>query len=624
MKVKKTIIKCAAAAALALLGVQGAAAGNIVYSLGDNTTQYGTGGKNAETYDVGIRISDPNLKGVSIKGVRIAFPFANGLSNAKAWLTKQLPEIKSSKAGEFDILTQSFTIAEGYTEVLFSKPYTLTDEGVYVGYSFDVEKVETALYPVWTGKYTSPDGFYIHTTKIYRTAWRSLYGQAGDLTIQVLLEGDKIYTNAATVGEIEEANVETGKESTTTFQLVNYGSNGIQSFDYTLSIDGKNISKHVDLDEAVPAVYGQTVGITAQLPALPKKGAYPLTIVISKVNGVSNKQPNAFGQGVVNVYNTLPTHRAVVEEYTGTWCGYCPRGYVGLEEMNRLYPNDFIALSYHNADPMEVFTVNEFPWNPAVLGEFPGYPSAAIDRIMQTDAFSGNSQYGTFGIDKAWLERNKVFAPAEVEVRTKWDSSNSNVLVATAEVTFPVERADNPYELGFVLTSDGLTGTASEWRQANYYSGEAGWPSSMDMFVEGGSKVADLVFNDVVVARSGAAGIEGSVKSPIKADETQSYEYKFDISTLKPDLVADKSKLRVNVLLINKQTGEIVNANKAWAGKSSTDGISNLAAGENASVVGVSFYDLQGRRIQSPRSGIFFRQERLANGQMKVQKVVVR
>lgn len=595
-------------AAALTLGVQSVAAGDIVYSLGDAELNYGTGGKNAETYDVALRIDAPALVGVSITGVRIAFSSAEYLSNARAWLSKELPAIKSSKAGDPDIATQTFELAEGTTEVTFAEPYTITAEGVYVGYSFDTEKVEQALRPVLTTGYTSPNGLYIHTTKVFRTAWRSLYGTAGDLAIQVLLSGDGIKDNAAAVGYIPEVNAKTGTVTKATFEAINHGSAGLQSIDYTYSLDGQTLSGHHDFSPAIAAVFGASASIDIELPAVATKDAYQLDVEITKVNGVDNEDDAPQGKGVVNIYNLLPKHRAVVEEYTGTWCGYCPRGFVGLEEMQRLYPDDFIGISYHNGDPMAV--TNDYP-SPVA-----GFPDAWLDRVVQTDAFSGFSTYGTFGIDKAWLDRCEVFAPASIDIEANWANEAQSTLQATAYVTFPLNHSDCPYEVGFVLVADGLTGTSSSWQQSNYYSGETGWPSSMDQFTQGEKYVSGLVFNFVMVARSGIAGIEGSLQAPIVSDVAQAVTYSFDVDGLGTTLVQDKQKLHVVALLINKATGEIVNANKVRVG-GTTNAIEQLALDESDVVVRTDYYDLQGRATALPRSGLYVKKETLRNGKVR-------
>lgn len=616
---KHTLLYYIIAAALTL-GVRGTAfaqADNeILYSLGEAEMEYGTGGRNAETYDVALRIADPVLVGLQVKAVRISFAQTENVSGAYAWLTRELPAIKSSKAGEPDICKKAFDVSADDVEVVFDEPYTITDEGVYVGYSFDVAKVTgDAVRPVKTTRYTSPDGFYIHTTKIYRTAWRSLYPNAGQLAIQVVLGGDKVMHHAASPVSAPELNLKTGQSWWSGFELVNHGNRGISRVEYTVEVDGQTYTNEETVN--VPNIFGRYTEVPFEIPALSEKGAYPYTITVVKINGEPNEDPSPVISGVCNVYNTLPKHRSVLEEYTGTWCGYCPRGFVGLEEMNRLYPDDFIGVSYHNSDPMEI--TSQFP------NTVSGYPDAWLDRVAQTDAFCGDSQYGTFGIDQAWLKACSVFAPVAVEVESRW--ADDETLEATAYVTFPLEHAECPYEVGFMLTQDGMTGTESGWTQSNYYSGEEGWPESMDEFTQGGSKVSGLVFNDVLVARSGIAGIQGSLTAPIVADVAQQCSYSFKMSdvvnTSKENIVQDKEKLRIIALVIDTRDGSIVNANKAMAGQSSlTTGIARPALSQDEVVSRVDYYDLQGRRTVKPSQGrLYLKTETLNNGQVRTTKV---
>jgi len=604
-----TAYRLLAAALLATIVATGAAAQDapdqITFSQGQAATTYGTGGKNAETYDVALRLYDEALVGAQVKAVRIAFPSAEHLSGAKAWLATQLPDIKSSKAQDPDITQKAFDVSTEWVEVTFDTPYTLTQDGVYVGYSFDVEKVDKAVQPVLTTGYTSPDGFYIHTTKVYRTAWRPLYGSAGDLAIEVVLAGDVIMRHAAAVSYIPELNTRSGLSTDVTFEVRNLGNEGIKSLDYTYQLDGQTHTAHADVD--VAPVFGYDTELTLTLPAIASKGVYPLDISIASVNG----QPNEYGaSGLtanVNVYNTLPKHRPLLEEYTGTWCGYCPRGFVGLEEMNRLFPDDFIGVSYHNGDAMEV--TSQFP------SSISGFPDAWLDRTLQVDAFCGFSAYGVFGIDKVWKLQSETFAPAAIDIATEW--SGEETLQTTAYVTFPLDRDDCPYEVGFLLVEDGLTGTGSGWTQSNYYNGETGWPESMDLFTQGGSKVSGLVFNDVLVARSSLRGIEGSLQAPIVADVAQQYTYTFNMADVKntsgESLVHDKQQLRVVAILIDKESGVVVNAQKAVAGTGTT-GVGTVAMQPSEVPASTVYHDMQGRRVTRPGRGIYIKTVTLADG----------
>ena len=591
----------------------------ILYSRGDSALTVGTGVTKAETFDLCQELKDRALVGMRVKALRVTFPFANGLSNGQVWLSKQLPTIKSQKMQPVDIATKAFTPKRGYTEVVLDEPYTITEEGLYVGYTFKMEASSTARKPVVTSRKSSAGGCYIHSSQMYRTAWHDMTGDWNDLAVEVVLEGESVAENSAGVGRVEEIKGHTGEVTETTVEIINHGTAGVKEFDYTWSIAGQTGTGHVTLrgTNVLPGIAGRSTTFKVKLPPVATKGQYTVTIDITKVNGIDNTDVARQGEGKVNLYNTLPKHRAVLEEYTGTWCGYCPRGFVGLEEMNRLYPDDFIGISYHNKDPLE-FTQN-FPSN------VPGFPAAFIDRSVPTDAFAGNSGGKVFGIDAVWKSACEVPAPAEVDIETTW--LEDSILKATSLVAFPVENAECPYEVSFCLLCDGLTGTGRQWAQANYYAGESGWPATMNEFTQGGSYVNGLTFNFVIVARSSVSGIEGSLKAPIEADVTQTYDWQFDLrevlNTSDKPIIQDKEKLSVVVLLIEKATGKIVNANKVKAG-SSTLGIEEpVARTADERVVSVAWYDLEGRRVTMPHHGVYIKAETLQNGQQRRRKVMM-
>ena len=615
MKLSKKLFT--AVAALVLCGGAATAQNSIYYALGDSANTYGTGTSKAETYNVAIHISEPSLVGATIKGVRIAFPYEEGLSDASAWLSKELPPVKSRKVTEPDVASKAFTLAKGYTEVSFDEPYTITAEGIYVGYAFTQDAGSDIAYPVVVTAEDRDGGLFVHSTSTYRTAWRDFsFSGNGALAIQVLVEGDAIKTDAVAVQSVSTLNLLAGQAGEAKAVLVNHGANGISSVDYTVALGDFSEERHADLDTPVPGVFSSQTTLNIPLPVLAQKGTYDLSVKVTQVNGKANDDEGAKGQSQVFVFNTLPKHRPVLEEYTGTWCGYCPRGFVGLEEMQRLYPDDFIGISYHNGDPMEVIPSSQYPWNAQVLGSFPGYPAASLDRLYATDAYCGFGAYTTFGIDQAWLSVSEVFSPADVQVESEW-SADGETLEATAYVTFPLDRSDCPYEVGFVLVADGLTGTDSSWDQSNYYGGATGWPSSMDEFTQGDSYVKGLTYNFVYVARSGISGISGSLAAPVVADEAQSVSYSFDLASIKntsnQPVVQDKNKLRVIALLFDKETSAIVNANKADAGASSvTTGVEQLKAVAPAAN---TFFDLQGRRVSRPAHGLY-----IVNGKKVVLK----
>ena len=167
-------------------------ADEIIYSRGDSAIIVGTESDKAETYDVAQLLNDRALVGMRIKAVRVTFPYSSGITGAMVWLSSSLPDIKSQRMQQPDIATQEFSARKGYTEVVFSEPYTITEDSVYVGYTFKLEANAPGRKPVVTTRKSSIGGFFIHSSQKYRTAWHDLYTKFNDLAIQIVLEGDDV------------------------------------------------------------------------------------------------------------------------------------------------------------------------------------------------------------------------------------------------------------------------------------------------------------------------------------------------------------------------------------------------------------------------------------------------
>ena len=65
----------------------------------------------------------------------------------------------------------------------------------------------------------------------------------------------------------------------------------------------------------------------------------------------------------------------LVEDYTGTWCGYCTRVSFAIEELKK-QTNDAVVIAIHQGDPMQ------FPLEATLRSHFgvTGFPTAFVDR----------------------------------------------------------------------------------------------------------------------------------------------------------------------------------------------------------------------------------------------------
>lgn len=588
--------------------------GEIALNLGFAESQnkaYGTALNDDETYDVTFHLKDPSLVGTQVVAINVPFYSIDEISNTKVWLSKSL----SLADGQFtpDALVQDFVAGKGFTKVVLNQPYTITEDGIYIGYTFTQAADPFATPVVLTG-YTSDGGFIIHTDKVFQNGWFNKYEEYGDLALEVVLKGDKIKAFAVSPENAQDFFAQVDQESQMSVDITNYGYKGAKNIDYTYEVAGLSGTGHIDLDPALEAAYGAFHNFNIPLPAIAQKGAYPLTIKVTKVDGETNEALDNDVEATVNVFTVMPKKRPVLEEYTGTWCGYCPRGFVALQKMSKLYPDDFIALSYHNGDPME-FTTN-FP------SDVEGFPDAWLDRVHQTDAYCGDEEYAVWGIEKVWLDHCKDFGIADLNLTANWTDEKQNAIDINTIATFPLPINNSPYILEYALVADGLTGTGSKWAQSNYYSGAEGWPADMFKFTAGDDYVNGLVFNDVIVERE---IVDEALPATIAEDAVIGHNYQMfadnALNTNYEPIIQDKNKVNIVVMLVNTLTGKIANAAKCRVMAAGT-GINDAPTSHIIDTV--SYYDLSGRKVLIPNGGVYIKAIRYKDGTTLNKKVLMK
>ena len=571
----------------------------------------------AMTYDVAMKLNDEASAGTHIDAISFALMNTEGISDVKVWLSTNL-RVEDGKNAPNLIEIPVANPEAGINTITLEKPYTISEGGVYVGYSFTVNDatIEANQFPVVVIGGAHEGGLYLHGAPIY-VGWTDISAGANSSAyITVSVSGSAIKNNAVAILPNATAYVKVGEPIVVESSLVNHGAKGITSVDIDYTINGTTTTKHIDLDEPVDGNFGSSTVVKAELPALAERGTYDLKAKVTKVNGADNNDAALEATSTVVILNTVPKHRTLLEEYTGTWCGWCVRGFVGLEKLAELYPDEYVLVSYHNSDPMEIMSSSNFP------SPVQGFPTSWMDRIEEVDPYYG-STYGVspFTVVNDLSERNKVFGQADIQLSASLDADNSAVNVA-ANVTFPYDLTDSKYALEYILVANGLTGAeGTSWDQSNYYSGTEGLDENLAPFAELGSSVPGLVFNDVAVLTSQIGGIEGSLPATISADQAISHAYAFDlndaVNTSGAPVIQDVNQLSVVAIIVDTATGEVVNAIKVAVG-SVADGIETIQKNGISTVA--ERYNAAGQRITAPQKGLNI--IKLSNG--KTIKVIVK
>jgi hypothetical protein len=266
-----------------------------------------------------------------------------------------------------------------------------------------------------------------------------------------------------------------------------------------------------------------------------------IEVTITGVNG--NTDPNMSNNDAEALFNTvsqMADKSVVIEEGTGTWCGWCPRGAVAMDYMESTYPNDFIGIAVHNSDPMTVAAYD-------AAANFSGFPGCNVDRALLD---MGVSQAA---FEQYYQDRIDMIVPAAINATKTLNGSNLQINVST---TFYTTFAASNFRLGVIMTEDDVTGTSSGYNQTNYYEGGSqgamgGYESLPDPV-----PAAQMVYNHVGRALLGGYdGQAGSVPAAITDGQTVNYTFNYTIPA-----TSTANDMHAVAVLIDNNTGEIVNA----------------------------------------------------------------
>ena len=573
----------------------------------DNFKAAGFSAGRAQGYDVALFVNDPSLHGLKVKGLRISAP-ATGIAQYTGWLSTGLAlEIKDGvKVAKADIASNVGNVADGHAEVLFDEPYEIGENGFFAGYTIPVTVEER---PMMITSDKMGGGFWLHTTAAYRN-WTDM-SSMGSPCIELILEGQQ--ENAATI--ILPANIFSKKDAPiyVNATLYNHGTSTLTASEYTYEING--VTNTATLNSNIKGDHwGRSSNITIELPAIAEAGGYPLTVTVTAVNGNENQDVVPTHEGMVNIMDFVPTHRVLVEEYTGTWCGWCTRGLVAMKLLAETYGDDFIGVAYHNGDPMAI--TDNYPNN------VQGFPSAFVERYYDVDPYYGYESNG-FGMKDLVEYLMTQLAPVDLNVKADWADEAKTELKATVESNFVMDAQGSDYAIEVMLIEDDMYGPAgTDWDQHNYYADMADQYASepnLGPLCELPDVISDYHFNDVLVATSGV--IDECMPESIVGNTVNSFEYSFNVEDIYnlnyEPLIQNKDKLHVVAIVIDKATGKVINAAKGHIGNTAVNEIS-----DNKAVASTIYFDLTGRMVANPTSGIYVKVVRYTDGSQRSFKVL--
>ncbi len=349
-------------------------------------------------------------------------------------------------------------------------------------------------------------------------------------------------TQIVTTGEIA------GQTFAPQVRVLNGGTTAINSFDvdfeyngltYSTSVAGQNLASLASYMVTMPAI-----------TLAPTNGTY--TAIVSNVNGgVDDIGADDTLTNLISPIVPAAGKLVVSEEGTGTWCQWCPRGAVFMDQFSQKYDGYWVGIAIHNGDPM---TVTEYD---AAFGSLiSGYPSATVDRGVDVDPSAMSSQF---------FQRLQVAPKATLVNGALWDAT-SRTLNVSVTANFSAS-ATSSYKLACVLTEDGVTGTSSSYNQSNSYAG--GGNGVMGGYETKPNPVpaAQMVYDHVARAIAPSfAGYTNSFPATVSSGDSHTLNFTFELPS-----TWNENEMHIVGLLIDP-TGRIDNAGTATIADAVTNG----------------------------------------------------
>lgn len=542
----------------------------------------------------------------------LSFGFGSGIN-------KNITIFIAHNLDEAPFYTQTAKIAQvkHWNDITLDTPLDLTTEtgDLYVG--FYLKTASTRDFQLGVDEATTTNGHsnYMIAASYDDELWGNFMDRTekyGNACIRAIISGDNLPKSTAVMGQVVAPNYATpGQPFAFSMEVRNTGCDDITTLDATYQIGNDSpIVYTLTLPEPLKPGKSATINIEDALTQSDNVDM-PLDAWVSSVNGIASVDPEHF-TAYFPCSASLFERRMVVEEGTGTWCNYCPIGYVAMEYMRDHYTDgSWIGIAVHNDNQTGQEPMHCDAYQPFVNDYAPGFPYATVNRDQEVGTLTSPS----------WQLLNALYPALHIACYQGIQVLESSLtpegkIHVKLGAKFAKAFKNHPYALSIVLTEDNL----GPYVQGNNYA--AMQPTADDPYMaefnaggKYGKTRAEIIYNDVARHVEGFYGIQGSLPNNLEAGVDYIYECDIDMPAPIPaannlageeipEHATDTQNLNVIGLIVDTNTNAIVNGDSQRFG--TVVSVQNLQANPDATAP-VEYYDLTGRRVrpEAATAGIY-------------------
>ncbi|WP_179321276.1 Omp28-related outer membrane protein [Winogradskyella helgolandensis] len=241
----------------------------------------------------------------------------------------------------------------------------------------------------------------------------------------------------------------------------------------------------------------------------------------------------------------LPTkfkRNVLIEDYTGTWCGWCPRVSYGIEQVEAT-TDQSVTVAIHRAttDPSSGY-YDPYTYNASSLENLiglSGYPTAMLNRTTTWTYPEPSNVSQIVNLADAGADVGLALTP----------TLDGNTISLDVKIKFGTLSVNNPKLVVYILEDDLLHD------QTNYTS-----------YYGGGASLSNFEHDNVL-----RASVTDLLGSSLPSEEVfAENEYSQTITADVPSNVTNTSKMRVVAFIINGGSNGVYNARSASFGDTQT------------------------------------------------------
>ncbi len=246
--------------------------------------------------------------------------------------------------------------------------------------------------------------------------------------------------------------------------------------------------------------------------------------------------------------------RGYLEEFTGSWCGFCVRGNFAIQEVERRFPGRVAVVCFHSGDPMRTNQGDSLINGKVVAQSVSSFPLSWLERSLWGDTkwaadpstWTHLAGFGGSASDPQYVDTMlNTKALATVGVSNVTFSPTTHEVSATITTTFH-EAMSGDFRMNLLVTEDSVSGPAgTRYDQTNYYSKTdkpIGGNLPNNPFYNSPYKIDGWQHRYVfLTAPAGIRGKAGVIPSTVAPDAQYSQTFTFVL----PDSTLDPNNIRL-------------------------------------------------------------------------------